>query len=61
MTGCVNSMGAASATSDEICRQNGEALPTRSRDDTIQTQAEIQEAYAVFSLTCHDWAHLIPA
>lgn len=60
MTQCGNTMGPATATIDEICRQNGEALPTRSVEDTQQTRDEITEAYATFALTCPDWAHLIP-
>ena len=47
-------------TASEICRQNGEALPTRSVEDTQETIDDITEAYAVFALTCPDWVHLIP-
>jgi len=61
LSACEKWTGAASATTDEVCFQNGTALATRSRDDTAQTQAEIQNAYAVFALTCPKFAHLIPA
>lgn len=52
--------GGGSATRDEVCRQTGAALPTRSRADTDQTKAEIQKAYATFGLTCPEFAYLIP-
>lgn len=44
----------------ELCRQWGNSLPTRSRLDTKQSQADDQEAYAAFALSCPDWKHLIP-
>lgn len=56
---CVSSYS-GSASSAEICRQLGANLPTRSHEDTLQTQDEIQRAYAAFALTCPDWVHLIP-
>ena len=60
LTGCVSSRDAGSETVNEICRQNGEALPTRSVEDTQQTIDEITLAYATFALTCPAWVHLIP-
>ena len=64
VTSCGNTTTPAGATETateaEICRQLGDKLPTRSRSDTEQTKAEIQELYAGFSLTCPNWAHLIP-
>lgn len=48
------------ATENELCRQWGGALPSRSRQDTKQTQDEIQDAYAVFLLSCPVWGHLVP-
>ena len=60
LSGCVSSLGEGSETANEICRQNGQALPTRSMEDTQQTIDEITEAYLVFALTCPEWVHLIP-
>ena len=62
MTGCANMRVPAGGTETgaELCRQWGKSLPTRSRQDTQQTSEEIQEAYAAFSLSCPEWAHLIP-
>jgi hypothetical protein len=60
LTSCVNTRGVGSETAREICRQIGEALPSRSVDDTAQTIDEITLAYATFSLTCPEWGHLIP-
>ncbi|MCF6432650.1 hypothetical protein [Leisingera sp. MMG026] len=48
------------ATENAICRVWGMSLPTRSRSDTPQTQAEIGEAYAVFAAACPNHSHLIP-
>ncbi len=49
LTGCTNStvpvIAIETASERELCRQWGASLPTRSRSDTIQTRAEIQEAY----------------
>ena len=50
----------ASEAEAEVCRSLGEALPTRSRQDTTQTQGEIQRAYAVFEAACPDHKDLIP-
>lgn len=60
LTGCEATTIAGGETEREICRQIGSELPTRSRQDTPQTAAEIQSIYATFSLTCPDWAHLVP-
>ena len=60
MTGCGDTMTAGGATTNEVCRQIGGALPTRSHSDTAQTAAEIQRLYAVYDLTCPEWAHLVP-
>ena len=58
---CSGSMTApGGAIEAEICRQIGGALPTRSHSDTAQTAAEIQRLYAVYDLTCPEWAHLVP-
>lgn len=61
LSGCVISRDADTETSrDEVCRQTGAALPTRSVSDTPQTRDEITRLYTTFALTCPDWAHLIP-
>ena len=60
LTGCERWTGAGSATANEICRQIGAALPTRSHDDTAQTVDEITALYATFALTCPDWDRLVP-
>lgn len=60
MNGCERWTGEGGATEDERCYQLGKALPTRSHVDTEQTQAEIQNIYAVFSLTCPRHAQLVP-
>ena len=49
-----------SATEAELCLSWGESLPTRSRQDTPQTAAEIQTGYADFANACPAFAHLIP-
>lgn len=59
-SGCVTLKVEGSATSDEICRQVGAGLPTRSVQDTQQTIDEITELYARYSIVCPDWEHLIP-
>ena len=60
LTSCGNSMMPGSETSDEICRQWGGSLPSRSRADSEQTKSEIQAGYATFALACPNWTHLIP-
>jgi hypothetical protein len=59
LSNCVSTRVPAGATSDELCRQWGDALPTRSRADTTQTANEIQVAYATFALACPDRAWMI--
>lgn len=60
MSGCGSTKVVASATSDEVCRQMGQALPTRSVRDTQQTVDGITRQYATYSIVCPDWEHLIP-
>jgi len=57
---CASTTTLGGATSDEICRQWGASLPTRSIADTAQTADEIQVAYATFALACPDRAWMIP-
>lgn len=57
---CGNTMTLASETENELCAQWGKSLATRSRLDTEQTKAEIQESYARFSLACPKHLHLLP-
>ena len=40
----------------EICIQWRDSLPTRSRQDTPQTQQEIGHAYDIQGLACPNWA-----
>jgi hypothetical protein len=61
LTGCGNSETAGTAMVDEICRQLGADLPTRSVDDTQQTRDEITDQYATFALVCPGWEELIPS
>jgi hypothetical protein len=42
----------ATATETALCREWRESLPTRSRTDTEQTQAEIGRAYDVYEAVC---------
>lgn len=67
LTGCANMRGggiaidpAPSATAAAICAAIGAGLPTRSRTDTAQTQAEIGALYADFAAACVHHTHLIP-
>jgi hypothetical protein len=57
---CTTTQIAATETVNEVCRQNGEALPTRSVSDTAQTRDEITRLYTTYALTCPAWVHLIP-
>lgn len=57
---CENTRVGDSATENELCAQWGKSLATRSRLDTEQTKAEIQESYARFSLACPKHLHLLP-
>lgn len=59
-SGCERWTGAATATEAARCEIWGKSLPTRSRSDTAQTQAEISRAYAAFSLACPDHYYLLP-
>jgi len=60
LANCASTTIPAGATEREICRQWGDSLPTRSHADTTQTKAEIQNGYAVFALSCPDFADLVP-
>lgn len=60
LTGCVSTTTQGGATEDALCTVWGESLPTRSQSDTAQTQEEIQNGYAVFSLACPQHLELIP-
>lgn len=59
-SGCGSLTMPDGATEGALCQIWGESLPTRSRSDTEQTQAEIQVAYADFLGSCPDWSHLVP-
>ena len=51
----------ATATEAALCQAWGASLPSRSRQDTPQTQAEITQAYADFAAACPGYGVLIPA
>lgn len=46
----------ATATEQELCLAWRDSLPTRSRQDTEQTKAEIGRAYDVHAAACPAWA-----
>jgi hypothetical protein len=51
-SGCVNTMTQAGATEVALCSEWQSSLPTRSRNDTTQTQDEIQVAIAKHAAVC---------
>lgn len=55
LSACVPTTPAATATEAEICRAWRDSLPTRSKSDTDQTQAEIGLAYDVQAAACPNW------
>lgn len=46
--------------SKALCVSWGQSLPTRSREDTNQTQDEIEAAYVTFAAACPNHIDLIP-
>lgn len=56
---CKTTVTPVTATEDALCRAWGESLPTRSRNDTVQTQDEITDAIADFAAACPTHKHLI--
>lgn len=60
LTACGGMTMPGSETDRAYCEAWGNSLPTRSRSDTSQTQAEIQEAYADFEAACPQFSALIP-
>jgi hypothetical protein len=54
LSGCgtMEKQGIAIST---LCREWGRSLPTRSREDTEQTQKEIGRAYAVYEAACRNF------
>lgn len=60
LTGCASSTTPGSATEAARCEIWGKSLPTRSRADTGQTQAEIQRGYAAFDLACPGFGWMVP-
>lgn len=55
LVACTPTMPAATATEAELCRQWRDSLPTRSRSDSAQTQAEIGAAYDVQAAACPEF------
>ena len=51
-SGCVTTMTQAGATEVALCSEWQKSLPTRSRNDTTQTQDEIQVAIAKHAAVC---------
>jgi hypothetical protein len=60
LTGCGNLMVRGSATEDALCTAWGYSLPTRAKEDTIETQEEIQIANADFLNACEGYDFLLP-
>lgn len=56
LSACAPTMPEATAIEAELCRQWRDSLPTRSRQDTEQTRAEIGRAYDVQATACPNWA-----
>ena len=61
LIGCAPTTTPVTATEAALCRAWGESLPSRSRADTAQTQAEIQLGYADFQNACPGFAGLVPS
>jgi hypothetical protein len=55
LCGCAQTTPGVTATEAELCRQWRDSLPTRSKSDTEQTQAEIGRAYDVQAAACPNW------
>ena len=55
LSACVPTTRGATATEAELCIAWRDSLPTRSRSDTEQTQAEIGAAYDVQAAACPNW------
>lgn len=53
-------MTQATETEIALCEAWGGSLPSRSRDDTDQTQIEIGIAYADFVSACPDFVFYLP-
>jgi len=60
LMGCNPTRTVATETEKELCVTWGESLPTRSRQDTPETQSEISDSYEDFGLACPDHVDLIP-
>lgn len=54
--GCTPTTGAGIATEAEICRAWRDSLPSRSVQDSVQTQTEIGLAYDVQAAACPEFA-----
>ena len=60
LSGCASTLSEATATEAALCEAWGESLPTRSRQDTAQTRAEITQAYTAFAAACPAFVDLLP-
>lgn len=56
VAGCTPTTGVATATEAEICRAWRDSLPSRSVQDSVQTQTEIGRAYDVQAAACPEFA-----
>lgn len=56
LVGCAQPTPEATATERELCIQWRDSLPTRSKADTEQTQAEIGLSYDLQAAACPAWA-----
>ena len=54
--GCVQTTTGATGTTRALCEAWRDSLPSRSRSDTAQTQAEIGLAYDVQAAACPGFA-----
>jgi hypothetical protein len=59
-TACASTMTRGSETETAICEAWGDALPTRSRNDTQTTINEITLLYARFAAACPQFEGMIP-
>lgn len=50
--GCSQTTAIGTKSEAEICLAWGDTLPTRSRSDTLQTQAEVGDNRAAFRAAC---------
>lgn len=52
LTACTATSPSGDTAIDAVCREWGRALPTRSRQDTLQTQQEFERLYRIYDAVC---------